>query len=196
MQSSNRREFEGDAGAPLPDFSAPNIDIRTVAPALGVSVNRQPDYLDYDQKGRGVVVSMFANSGVAYMLGTFGGGLYGLREGVRHSPSSRFRVKLNSILNHCGRYGSRWGNSLGVVAILYSIYEGAADQFDIDAYTGPIQPAAPVFSGFMTGATFYASAGPRAALLAGSLGMGAVGATYIGYTVLGIPYGSRGFLFF
>ena len=128
MQSSNRREFEGDAGAPLPDFSAPNIDLRTVAPALGVSVNRQPDYLDYDQKGRGVVVSMFANSGVAYMIGTLGGGIYGLREGVRHSPSSRFRVKLNSILNHCGRYGSRWGNSLGVVAILYSIYEGAADQ--------------------------------------------------------------------
>jgi hypothetical protein len=48
----------------------------------------------------------------------------------------------------------------------------------------------------MTGATYYAAAGPRAALLAGSLGMGAVGATYIGYTVLGIPYGSRGFLFF
>jgi hypothetical protein len=69
-------------------------------------------------------------------------------------------------------------------------------KFDIDAYTGPIQPAAPVFSGFMTGATFYAAAGPRAALLAGSIGLGAVGVTYAGYTVLGIPYGSKGFLFF
>ena len=128
MQSSGSREFEGDAGAPLPDFSAPHIDIRTVAPALGVSVNRQPDYLDYDQKGRGIVVTMFANSGVAYLMGTGGGGLYGLREGLTHSPSSRFRVKLNSILNHCGRHGSRWGNALGVVAILYSIYEGVADQ--------------------------------------------------------------------
>lgn len=48
----------------------------------------------------------------------------------------------------------------------------------------------------MTGATFYAAAGPRAALLAGSIGLGAVGVTYAGYTVLGIPYGSKGFLFF
>jgi hypothetical protein len=128
---SDRREFEGDAGAPLPDFTAPNIDIRTVAPALGVNVNRQPDYLDYDQKGRGIVVTMFANSGVAYLLGTFGGGFYGLREGFLQSPSTRFRVKLNSILNHSGRYGSRWGNSLGVVAILYSLYEGVADQVSV-----------------------------------------------------------------
>jgi len=193
---SERREFEGDAGAPMPDFTAPNIDIRTVAPALGVNVNRQPDYLDYDQKGRGIVVTMFANAGVAYLIGTFGGGMYGLQEGFRQSPSTRFRVKLNSILNHSGRFGSRWGNGLGVVAILYSLYEGVADQFDIDAYTGPIQPAAPIFAGFMTGATFYGAAGPRVALLAGSLGCGAVGATYIGYSVLGIPYGSRGFLFF
>lgn len=125
---SDRPEFEGDAGAPLPDFSAPNIDIRTVAPALGVNVNRQPDYLDYDQKGRGIVVTMFANAGVAYLLGTFGGGFYGLREGFLNSPSTRFRVKLNSILNHSGRYGSKWGNALGVVAILYSVFEGVADQ--------------------------------------------------------------------
>mmetsp|Transcript_22374 Transcript_22374/g.33056 ORF Transcript_22374/g.33056 Transcript_22374/m.33056 type:complete len:197 (-) Transcript_22374:2255-2845(-) len=196
MQSPDRREFEGDAGAPLPDFSAPNIDIRTVAPALGVSVNKQPDYLDYDQKGRGIVVTMFANSGVAYLLGSCFGGLYGLREGIAKSPSSRVRVQVNSILNHCGRHGSRWGNALGVVAILYSLYEGGADHFDLDSYTGPIQPAAPAFAGFMTGATFYSGAGPRAALLAGSIGLGTVGVTYAGYTALGIPYGSRGFLFF
>jgi hypothetical protein len=134
MQSS--REFEGDAGAPLPDFSAAGtIDIRTIAPALGINAGaRQPDYLDYDQKGRGIVVSMFANSGVAYLIGTFGGGLYGLREGILNSPSTRFRVKLNSILNHCGRHGSKWGNSLGVVAILYSLYEGAADQVSLYTY--------------------------------------------------------------
>jgi import inner membrane translocase subunit TIM23 len=142
------------------------------------------------------------------MLGTFGGGLYGLREGVRHSPSSRFRVKLNSILNHCGRYGSRWGNSLGVVAILYSIYEGAADQVSRDGkgcceksdvsvvpWFGGLHPICvlnppvylcsltltpiqalfnerPLFSGFMTGATFYASAGPRAALFSWVTGYG------------------------
>jgi hypothetical protein len=138
---SDRREFEGDAGAPLPDFSASQIDLLTVAPALGVSIPnspRQPDYLDYDQKGRGIMVTMFANCGVAYLLGTFGGGFYGLREGLLHSPSSRFRVKLNSILNHCGRHGSKWGNSFGAVAVLYSLYEGVADHVRVRLFSSII----------------------------------------------------------
>uniref|UniRef100_A0A7S1Y156 Mitochondrial import inner membrane translocase subunit TIM23 n=1 Tax=Grammatophora oceanica TaxID=210454 RepID=A0A7S1Y156_9STRA len=191
----DRREFEGDAGAPLPDFSTANISLGTVAPALGVPT-QQPDYLDYDQKGRGIIVTMFANAGMSYLMGTFAGGAYGLREGFLHSPSQRFRVKLNSILNHCGRHGSRWGNALGVVSILYSIYEGTADNYEIDRYTGPVQPAAPGVAAFLTGATYYASAGPRVAALAGTIGVGAVCGTYLCYTALGIPYGSRGFLFF
>ena len=125
---NNRREFEGDAGAPMPNLAAPGIQLSTIAPALGMPTNRQPDYLDYDQKGRGIVVTMFANAGMSYLLGIGAGGVYGIREGILRSPSSRFRVKLNSILNHSGRYGSRMGNSLGVVSIMYSLYEGAADQ--------------------------------------------------------------------
>ena len=131
--SSNSREFQGDAGAPIPDFSsARNIDIRTVAPALGMpTIRSQPDYLDYDHKGRGTAVTMFGNTGVAYMLGTFCGGVYGLRQGIRASPSSRFRVKLNSILNHCGRHGSKYGNSFGAIAVLYSAYEALADHVGV-----------------------------------------------------------------
>lgn len=53
----------------------------------------------------------------------------------------------------------------------------------------------PLTAAAATGATYYSTAGPRAALLAGALGAGAVGTTYAVYTVLGIPYGSRGFLF-
>ena len=123
---SRDKEFDGDAGAPLPDFST-NIQLQTVAPALGGHSNK-PDYLEYDQKGRGVVTTMFANTGAAYMMGIAGGGFYGLRTGLQSTPSSRFKVKLNSVLNHCGRYGSRAGNSLGVFAVMYSLYEGLADQ--------------------------------------------------------------------
>ena len=119
------KEFDGDPGAPLPDFTT-NIQLQTVAPALGGRGNT-PDYLDYDQKGRGVVTTMFANTGAAYMMGIAGGGLYGLRTGLLTTPSSRFKVKLNSVLNHCGRYGSRAGNTLGVFAVMYSLYEGLAD---------------------------------------------------------------------
>lgn len=125
---SSEKEFDGDAGAPLPDFTT-NIQLQTVAPALGVGGGRgnTPDYLDYDQKGRGVVTTMFANAGAAYMMGIASGGLYGLRIGLQTTPSSRFKVKLNSVLNHCGRHGSRAGNTLGVFAVMYSLYEGLAD---------------------------------------------------------------------
>ena len=125
---SSNKEFEGDAGKPLPDFRANQISLDTIAPALGVqSQQAQPDYLDYDQKGRGVVTTMFANAGVAYLMGICGGGVYGFQKGLTSTPSSKFKVQVNSILNHCGRYGSKAGNTFGVFAVLYSLYEGLGD---------------------------------------------------------------------
>ena len=129
--------------------------------------------------------------------GIVAGGVYGLREGLLHTPSSRFKVKLNSVLNHCGRHGSRAGNVLGVASIMYSLYEGLADHYDLDQYTRPVVgevPASPAFAALMTGVTFKATAGPRVAALAGTIGLGAVGATYALYGVAGIPYGSRGWM--
>jgi Tim17/Tim22/Tim23/Pmp24 family len=131
-QRNSSSDNDNDAGAPMPDFRAPNIRLQTIAPALGV-VDRSPDYLEYDTRGRGVVVTLFANSGVAYLMGIAGGGLYGFRQGLLSTPSHRFRVQLNSVLNHCGRYGSRAGNTVGVFAVLYSLYEGLADHVRVVA---------------------------------------------------------------
>lgn len=128
VRMSSNKGFEGDAGAPLPDFSSGQIRLDTVAPALGVGSSQQPDYLDYDQKGRGLVVTMFANAGVSYLLGIAGGGIYGFQKGISTTPSSKFKVQVNSVLNHCGRYGSKAGNSMGVFAVMYSLYEGVFDQ--------------------------------------------------------------------
>jgi hypothetical protein len=135
----------GGGVTPLPDFNASNIRLSTVAPAFGIPSSslsagpgsahlpsgRQPDYLDYDQEGRGIVSTMFTNSGISYLLGVSLGGLYGLREGLYRTPSSRWKVKLNSVLNHCGRHGSGLGNMMGSTAILYSLYEGVADTVSI-----------------------------------------------------------------
>lgn len=190
------KKFEGDAGAPLPDFSgARNISLTTVAPALGVRQqgHSQPDYLDFDQKGRGMVVTMFANSGMCYLLGIGGGGLYGLQKGLKTTPSSKLKVQVNAVLNNAGRYGSRAGNSMGVVAVMYSLYEGLADNLEIDRYTG-FDSSAPPLAAMMTGISYYAPAGLRVATLGGALGLGAVGATYAGYTAFGKPVGSGGFM--
>lgn len=139
---------------------------------------------------------MFANAGLSYLIGTVGGGVYGFNEGLKHTPSHRFRVKLNSVLNHCSRHGSRFGNMLGVCSVMYSFYENFADQLDIDQYTGPVQPVGPALAAFATGATYKIQAGPRVAGLAGVIGLGAVGVTYTAYSMLGVPYGKHGYLFF
>ena len=204
-ETSSSSSSSSSAGSPLPDFNASNIQLSTVAPAFGISSNaaaasglqsRQPDYLDYDQKGRGIFSIMCTNSGISYLIGVTLGGLYGLKEGLARTPSTRLKVKLNSVLNHCGRHGSGLGNMMGATAIMYSLYEGVADSFELDAYTGPIQPPAPLFAGMMTGATYYMRAGPRVAALAGTIGLGAVGGTFALYSLMGVPYGSKGWLFF
>lgn len=194
----SNKEFEGDAGAPLPDFSgARNISLTTVAPALGVrnQGQAQPDYLDFDQKGRGTIVTMFANSGTCYLVGILGGGLYGLQKGIASTTSSKFKVKVNSILNNAGRYGSRAGNTMGVFAVMYSLYEGLGDNLEIDRFTG-IESSAPPFAATLTGISYFAPAGLRVAALGGAIGFGAVGATYAGYAALGKPVGSAGLMWF
>ena len=63
---------------------------------------------------------MFANTGLSYLLGIFGGGICGLNEGLKNTPSYKFKVKVNSVLNNCSRHGSRIGNVAGVLSICYS----------------------------------------------------------------------------
>jgi hypothetical protein len=128
--SSQSEEFNDEgAGRPIPSFDASSIKLTTIAPALGVADDTTPDYLQIEgtSKGRGLVTTMFANTGLSYLIGIFGGGIYGLNEGLKNTPSNRFKVKVNSVLNHCSRHGSRIGNVAGVLSIFYSVYEHTAD---------------------------------------------------------------------
>lgn len=137
MNSIGGSQDDNDTGAPLPDFSnASRISLNTISPGLGIynaknSSYNQPDYLEYDIKGRGIMVTMFANAGMSYLLGITGGSLYGMYYTATSSPSTRFRVQLNSLLNNCGRYGSKLGNTAGIFAIFYSFYENLADNVSI-----------------------------------------------------------------
>ena len=76
-------------------------------------------------------------------------------------------------------------------------------QFEPDELLGlsRVSPAAasfvsPALGATLASATYYVPSGPRVAALAGAIGFSSVAVTYATYTVLGIPYGSRGFLFF
>lgn len=136
-----------------------------MAPLYGVTSDEEPDYLDYDIKGRGTLEKMFLYSGSSYLTGRcaamlrfcfFGvecvgvaalghisltlpllcvpgshpcmhthsqrpcagilsGGVLGGRMGYKAAPSPRFWIRLNSVMNGAGKYGSKWGNNLGVI---------------------------------------------------------------------------------
>lgn len=63
---------------------------------------------------RGAMERATYATGCSYMAGIALGGVRGLFVGLRNAPNRRLRIKLNSVLNACGR-GARLGNSLGVI---------------------------------------------------------------------------------
>jgi len=203
--SDDTDKYNGDAGPPLPNFNSSGINIGTVAPALGLNAaalgapplarNSQADYIEYEQGGRGLHITMFSNAGLSYLIGGSVGSIYGFKEGLAKAPSSRFRVRLNALLNSCGKNGGRMANRLGSLSVIYTLYEGLGDNYEFERYTG-LPMTVPGFAAFMTGLTYKSLAGPKVATLAGTIGLGAVGVTYATYNALGIPYGYRNFLFF
>ena len=96
--NSSSTDFENDAGAsrPIPSFDTSKLKLSKLSSASDIDT---PDYLEYENSGRGLMQTMFANAGLSYLLGTVGGGVYGFQEGLKHTPSHRFRIKLNSVLN-------------------------------------------------------------------------------------------------
>jgi Tim17/Tim22/Tim23/Pmp24 family len=57
---------------------------------------------------------------VCYLLGTLSGGAYGVVEGARNAPSTRARIRMNAILNGAGKRGSKLGNGVAVLAMMYT----------------------------------------------------------------------------
>lgn len=154
---------------------APQFDIGTVAPVFGIardSSSSTANYLPYDIRGRSYSERMMYNTGTSYLLGILGGGLYGTLHGYRESPSHKFKIKLNSVLNGGGKYGSRAGNGLGSLAIFYSSFEALADHFEIDRAIAPYEPLVPIAAAAATGALYKATSGPRPMILASVLGAG------------------------
>jgi len=178
-------DMGGESSPPeftLPEIPSGGIDIGTIAPVFGVDApaspygNQEADYLDYNIKGRSYGERLMFNTGSAYLGGIVGGGIYGFFEGLRTSPSPKFKIRLNTVLNACGKRGSRAGNALGSLAMIYSSFEALEDQLDMDQYVGGYYQLIPVTAAAMTGIFYKSTAGPRAMALAGVLGAGSMAA--------------------
>jgi import inner membrane translocase subunit TIM23 len=137
----------------------------------------EPDYLEYDFRGRPYHEKLFFNSGVAYTVGSIGGMVFGGLRGLSQAPSSKMRVKMNGLFNGAGKYGSRAGNAMGVLALFYTSTEKGIDMLGADELTGGVIPYCnQIGAGFSTGVLYKCMSRPTTALLAGVIGGAAMGA--------------------
>jgi hypothetical protein len=74
-----------------------------------------PDYIPYNAKGRDSFARVSFNTGIAWLGGFIGGGIYGFKEGWASAPSAKYKIRFNSVMNACSKRGSYLGNSLGIV---------------------------------------------------------------------------------
>ncbi len=101
----------------LPDVR--NLDIKKISPQIPSS----PDYIpSASARGRDIFQRLFFNTGALFLLGFSGGGMYGSIEGFRNAVNPSLRIRINSVINGMSRRGSRLGNSLGIIGILYCLW--------------------------------------------------------------------------
>jgi hypothetical protein len=94
------------------------------------------------------------------------------------------KLILNNILNHVTRRGPYLGNSAGVLAMMYNILNAYVPQSEglrlmirsLESWTPVPANAIPLVSGFIAGAMFRSTKGPRAMTIAGTLVMGVAAA--------------------
>ena len=55
-------------------------------------------------------------TGTAYLIGLSSGGTYGFFKGLRNPNATNMKLRINSVLNSCTRFGPWAGNSMGVLS--------------------------------------------------------------------------------
>ena len=155
------------SGNPFSGFTSPSYDF---GGDDFYDDDKSVDYLDYDIKGRPTHERMFGYAGSMFLTGLTTGGIYGAQQGLRNAPSPKFWIRLNSLMNGAGKYGSKWGNNLGMISLLYAFNESMAEQFDVAGQLNLPPAANNAIGGCVTGLFYKCTAAPRTAALAGFLG--------------------------
>ena len=154
----------------IPDAGKIDLDKIYSLPAGGRGA-KEPDYIPFNKKGRDIFSRLSQNTGLFWLGGFAGGGMYGIREGLNNVPNATTRMKVNAIMNGISRSGSKVGNALGVIAFAHTLLGWVADEhLELEHHTGS-QFAVPAFAGFATGLIYRSTTTPRGAVLGGCIGL-------------------------
>jgi mitochondrial import inner membrane translocase subunit TIM23 len=151
----------------------------------GSGMGGDVEYLDHF-KGRSIWERCSYNTGVSYLTGIVLGGVYGGVEGYQNAPVKKAKIRMNSFLNAAGKRGSRAGNSLATVAMMFSIMEYAVEHVEVDHYINRdiAEIAIPTLAGAATGMLYKSTRGPRMMLMYGALGAVVMGGIYGGNKIM------------
>jgi len=180
--ASLKESRESRRGSPGAGMEAVlGVDAAMAAAVANATRPKQEEFLSYDK--RGVFERATYATGLCYSSGIILGGARGFFSGLANSPSPRFRVRVNAVLNGCGR-GARLGNTLGVVAMFFTCFEWAYDQAEVDklARMPGSDWLSPVMASASTGLMYRITKGPQTAALSAVVG-GLMGAAWF----IGMP---------
>ncbi|GEQ72137.1 hypothetical protein JCM33374_g5823 [Metschnikowia sp. JCM 33374] len=150
-------------------ISAPGVlDSSKLHPLAGL--DKGIEYLDLEddqltdlENGSSIIAArnwrdnLCYGTGSLYLLGLGVGGAYGMQEGLSNLPAnSTGKLKLNTVLNHITKRGPFLGNSCGVLALIYNIFDSTIDHF-----RGKHDDFNSLAAGALTGALFRSSAGVK-----------------------------------
>ncbi|GAB2287414.1 hypothetical protein Dimus_021791 [Dionaea muscipula] len=115
-------------------------------------------------------------TGSGYLSGAIVGGIKGSVEGIRAAePGDSTKIRINRVLNAGGHTGRRFGNSVGVVGMIFAGLESVLIHYrDSDDLLNSVA------AGLGTGALYRAASGPRSAAIAGAIGGLAAGLAVAG----------------
>ncbi|GAB4835989.1 hypothetical protein Ancab_000908 [Ancistrocladus abbreviatus] len=138
-----------------------------------------PEYLFHEESARqrrSWSENLQYYTGSGYLSGSIVGGIKGSVEGLRAAEvGDPLKIRINRVLNAGGHTGRRFGNSLGVVGMMFAGIESwlihVRDSDDLLNSVG---------AGLGTGALYRAASGPRSAVIAGAFGGLAAGLAVAG----------------
>eukprot|EP00262_Sarcandra_glabra_P011277 TRINITY_DN2709_c0_g1_i1.p1 TRINITY_DN2709_c0_g1~~TRINITY_DN2709_c0_g1_i1.p1 ORF type:complete len:184 (-),score=15.21 TRINITY_DN2709_c0_g1_i1:65-616(-) len=116
-------------------------------------------------------------TGCGYLTGAVVGASKGSLEGLRSAePGESAKLRINRVLNSSGHTGRKFGNSLGIVGLIFAGLESGI----VAARDGTDDLMNSVVAGLGTGALYKAASGPRSAAVAGAIGGLAAGIAVAG----------------
>lgn len=105
-------------------------------------------------------------TGAGYLSGAVFGAVRGSIDGIRQAePSDTLKLRVNRVLNSGGHMGRRYGNSLGVVGLMFAGMESG-----LQCWREKDDLLNTALAGLGTGAFYRAARGVRSAAIAGAIG--------------------------